>query len=76
MIHDNPLRSFFCNPYKLLKTAGLKQGQKVLEAGCPSGILYDSCGKNMHVIYIPHLSKSQEEKMSEKLRLKGGYKRT
>jgi len=37
LIHDNPLRSFFCNPYKLLKTAGLKSGQKVLEVGCGPG---------------------------------------
>ncbi len=37
VIHDNPLRSIFCDPYKLLKAAGLKRGQKVLEVGCGPG---------------------------------------
>jgi len=34
LIHDNPIRSVFCDPYKLLRMAGLKHGQKVLEVGC------------------------------------------
>ncbi len=37
IMHDNPLLPLFRNPYKLLKAAGLKQGQKVLEVGCGPG---------------------------------------
>lgn len=33
-MHDNPLLPIFRNPYKLLKAARLKPGQKVLEVGC------------------------------------------
>ena len=35
-IHDT-LYGLFVNPYKLLKEAGLKSGQKVLEVGCGPG---------------------------------------
>ena len=37
LIHDNPLQRIFRNPYGLLKAAGLKSGQKVLEVGCGPG---------------------------------------
>ena len=37
IMHDNPLLPIFKNPYKLLKSAGLKSGQKVLEVGCGPG---------------------------------------
>jgi ubiquinone/menaquinone biosynthesis C-methylase UbiE len=36
-MHDNPLLPLIRNPYKLLKAAGLKEGQKVLEVGCGPG---------------------------------------
>jgi ubiquinone/menaquinone biosynthesis C-methylase UbiE len=36
-MHDNPLLPFFRDPYKFLKAAGLKRGQKVLEVGCGPG---------------------------------------
>jgi ubiquinone/menaquinone biosynthesis C-methylase UbiE len=37
LMHDNPLLPIFRNPYKLLKAAGLKPDQKVLEVGCGPG---------------------------------------
>jgi len=37
LMHDNPLLPIFRNPYKLLRAAGLKLGQKVLEVGCGPG---------------------------------------
>ncbi len=33
IIHDNPLRRKLVDPYEILKEAGLKPGQKVLEVG-------------------------------------------
>lgn len=36
-MHDNPLLLIFRNPYKILKRAGLKSGQNVLEVGCGPG---------------------------------------
>ncbi len=45
-IHDNSLQWIFRNPYELLKAAGLKSSQKVLEVGCGPGFFYDSGGKN------------------------------
>ena len=36
-MHDNPILPLVRNPYKLLKAAGLEEGQKVLEVGCGPG---------------------------------------
>jgi len=37
LMHDNPILPLVRNPYKLLKAAGLEQGDKVLEVGCGPG---------------------------------------
>ena len=37
LIHDNPLLWKLKDPYKSLKAAGLKSGQKILEIGCGPG---------------------------------------
>jgi ubiquinone/menaquinone biosynthesis C-methylase UbiE len=37
LIHDNQLQWIFKKPYRLLRAAGLKQGQKILEVGCGPG---------------------------------------
>ncbi len=37
LMHDNPLLPIFRNPQRLLKAAGLKPGQKVMEVGCGPG---------------------------------------
>lgn len=36
-MHDNPLLPLFKDPYKMLRKAGLKPQQKVLEVGCGPG---------------------------------------
>jgi ubiquinone/menaquinone biosynthesis C-methylase UbiE len=36
-IHDNPLRRLLDNPFKTVKTEGLKPGSQVLEIGCGPG---------------------------------------
>ncbi len=45
MIHDNPLRRRFGNPYETLKNAGVKSGQNVLEIGCGPGYFTIPCSK-------------------------------
>ncbi|MCK4785694.1 MAG: hypothetical protein KAV87_18205, partial [Desulfobacteraceae bacterium] len=37
LMHDNPLLPILKNPYKILRAAGLKLGQKVVEVGCGPG---------------------------------------
>jgi 2-polyprenyl-3-methyl-5-hydroxy-6-metoxy-1,4-benzoquinol methylase len=37
LLHDNPILPIFRSPERLLKSAGLGTGQKVLEVGCGPG---------------------------------------
>jgi len=37
LMHDNPLLPYFKDPYNLLKAAGLRKGQKVVDVGCGPG---------------------------------------
>ncbi len=37
LLHDNPILPLVRNPFKLLKAAGLEEGQKALEVGCGPG---------------------------------------
>lgn len=73
VMHDNPLLPLFRNPYKLLKAAGLKTGQKVLEVGCgpgfftipaaeivgDSGLIY---AVDVHPLAIKRVQKKIDEK--------------
>jgi len=45
VMHDNPLLPLVRNPYKLLTTAGLKEGQKVVEVGCGPGFFTITAAK-------------------------------
>ncbi|MCK4487057.1 MAG: class I SAM-dependent methyltransferase [Desulfobacterales bacterium] len=37
LMHDNPLLLIFKDPYRILRAAGLRAGQEVLEVGCGPG---------------------------------------
>jgi len=70
LIHDNPLLPFFREPYKLLKAAGLKPGQKVLEVGCGPGFFTIPAAKLVGeegVIYAVDVNPFAIEKVKEKI---------
>ncbi len=45
LIHDNPIRRRFSNPYKRLQDAGILEGKTVLEIGCGPGFFTIPCSK-------------------------------
>ena len=68
LMHDNPLLPIFRNPYKLLKAAGLKPGQKVLEVGCGPGFFTIPAAKivgNEGVVYAVDVHPLAIEKLKE-----------
>ena len=44
-IHDNRLRQFLIDPYKVLRAIGVKPGQVVLDLGCGPGFFTIPAGK-------------------------------
>ena len=74
LMHDNPLLPIFRNPYKLLKAAGLKQGQKVLEVGCGPGFFTIPAAKivgNEGVVYAVDVHPLAIERVKEKIEKEG-----
>jgi ubiquinone/menaquinone biosynthesis C-methylase UbiE len=76
LIHDNPLRSIFCNPYKRLERAGLKPGLKVLEVGCGPGFFTIPAAKIVGeegFVYAVDVHPLAIERVKEKIE-RGGIK--
>ena len=74
LIHDNPIRSVFCDPYKLLRMAGLKHGQKVLEVGCGPGFFTMPAAKIVGeegVVYAVDVHPLAIERVKEKIEREG-----
>jgi ubiquinone/menaquinone biosynthesis C-methylase UbiE len=71
VMHDNPLLPIFKNPYKLLKSAGLKSGQKVLEVGCGPGFFTIPAAKivgDEGCVYAVDVHPLAIEKIKEKIK--------
>lgn len=71
LIHDNPLRRALDDPFKQLRAAGIKQGQRVLEVGCgpgfftvPAAELVGSDGCVFAIDIHPMAIKTVERKLS------------
>jgi len=76
LMHDNPLLPYFRNPQRLLKAAGLKPGQKVLEVGCGPGFFTIPAAKivgNEGVVYAVDVHPLAIERVKEKIE-RGGIK--
>ena len=74
LMHDNPLLPIFRNPYKLLRAAGLKPGQKVLEVGCGPGFFTIPASKivgNEGVVYAVDVHPLAIERVKEKIEREG-----
>ena len=74
LMHDNPLLPIFRNPQRLLKAAGLKPGQKVLEVGCGPGFFTIPAAKiveNEGVVYAVDVHPLAIERVKEKIEREG-----
>ncbi len=74
LMHDNPLLPYFRNPQRLLKAAGLKPGQKVLEVGCGPGFFTIPAAKivgNEGFIYAVDVHPLAIERVKEKIEKEG-----
>ena len=74
LMHDNPLLPIFRNPYKLLRAAGLKPGQKVLEVGCGPGFFTILAAKIVGkegFVYAVDVHPLAIEKVKEKIKKEG-----
>jgi len=72
LMHDNPLLPIFRNPHTLLRAAGLKPGQKVLEVGCGPGFFTIPASKivgNEGVVYAVDVHPLAIERVKEKIRI-------
>lgn len=70
LMHDNRLLPYFKDPYKLLRAAGLEQGQKVLEVGCGPGYFTISAAKlvgDEGVVYAVDVHPRAIERVKEKI---------
>jgi precorrin-6B methylase 2 len=74
LLHDNPLLPIFRDPYKLLRTAGPKRGQRVLEVGCGPGFFTISAANivgNQGIVYAVDVHPLAIERVQRKIRNKG-----
>ena len=74
LMHDNPLLPFLINPYRVLKAAGLKPGQKVLEVGCGPGFFTIPAAEilgNGGILYAMDVHPRAIDRVSKKIRSKG-----
>ncbi len=70
VIHDNPLRRKFSNPYSTLISAGLKPGQRVLEIGPGPGFFTIPAArivKETGTVYAIDIHPLAIEKISERM---------
>lgn len=74
LMHDNPLLPLVRNPYKLLKAAGLDEGQKVIEVGCGPGFLTIPAARivgDEGLVYAVDIHPLAIERVKEKIKREG-----
>ena len=74
LMHDNPLLPILKNPYRLLETAGLGLGQKVMEVGCGPGFFTIPAAKIVGtggIVYAVDVNPRAIKRVEEKVRKYG-----
>ena len=74
LIHDNPLRQILTDPYKILKTAGLCSGQRVVEVGPGPGFFTIPAAKivgEKGIVYAIDIHPLAIKRIQEKIRKEG-----